>query len=369
MKINKRIFSYFLICLIGMITFILIQFCKENPLIVEKIYSNYIFLLIARVLSKLFSKIPFSLWEFIYVGLLVFPVIIFFKFIYMLIKDRKNLKIKLIKHTKPCLITLLLGYFLFNILWGINYYREPIATSMGHENEQYKKDDLINLCKEVLIITNGIRDDLKEDINGNFTLSMEFSQLSNMVEDGYKYFKVGNKPLDVRYNNTKPVILSKFMSYTGITGMYSPFTGEANVNIDIPSTTLPVTIAHEQAHQRGIAREEEANYLAYLACVNSPNKELQYSGYYLALTYLMNDLYSIDKEAYQEIRKLYSHKLIRDINFSNNYWKNHEGFVERVWNKANDSYLKANNQSAGAASYGLMTKLLLGEYKSKIINK
>jgi len=62
-----------------------------------------------------------------------------------------------------------------------------------------------------------------------------------------------------------------------------PFTGEANVNISMPHTSIPFTACHEMAHQIGFAREDEANFIAYIACKNHPSPDFQYSGILSAL--------------------------------------------------------------------------------------
>ena len=74
----------------------------------------------------------------------------------------------------------------------------------------------------------------------------------------------------------KPIFFSKLQSMMGFTGMYFPFTGEANVNIDAPAALFPATVAHEMAHQRMIASELEANFLGVAACLSSDNVTYQY---------------------------------------------------------------------------------------------
>jgi hypothetical protein len=152
------------------------------------------------------------------------------------------------------------------------------------------------------------------------------------------------------------------MSYTGITGVYFPFTGEANVNVSVPDSDIPATSCHEMAHQRGFAREDEANYIAYLTCKMHPDVDFQYSGTLLALIETTNALYNQDPSAFKELRSKYSDGLIRDLGAINEYWEHYEGPVNEVSNKINDAYLKANNQSDGVQSYGRMVDLLLAEY-------
>jgi hypothetical protein len=158
-------------------------------------------------------------------------------------------------------------------------------------------------------------------------------------------------------------MLSELMNYTGICGVYFPFTGEANVNVSIPETSLPSTAAHEMAHQRGFSREDEANYISYLACTAHPDINYKYSGVLLALIHSMNALYEDDKPDFYKLSENYSDGVRHDIEELNKFWQKYEGPVERTSDKINNAYLKANNQKDGVRSYGRMVDLLIAEHR------
>ncbi len=120
------------------------------------------------------------------------------------------------------------------------------------------------------------------------------------------------------------------------------------------------------AHQRGFAREDEANYIAYLTSTYHPHKDFQYSGTLLALIHSMNAMYRYDKEKHSKLKSEYGAGLTRDLINMNNYWKKFEGSIERASTKMNDMYLKSNMQQDGVHSYGRMVDLLLAEQRSKV---
>ncbi|MPN48555.1 hypothetical protein SDC9_196165 [bioreactor metagenome] len=160
----------------------------------------------------------------------------------------------------------------------------------------------------------------------------------------------------------KGVTFSTGMSYAGLAGIFIPFTGEANVNIDAPDFLLVSSAAHESAHLMGVAREDEANFVSYLACASSGDAEMQYSGVMLALIYCGNALASADNALYSKLWQTYTAGMVRDLSNNSAYWDSFEGPVEEAVNNINDSYLKANAQPEGVKSYGRMVDLMLAYY-------
>ena len=171
-------------------------------------------------------------------------------------------------------------------------------------------------------------------------------------------------PFIQRLNSrVKPVLASKLMSYTHITGVYSYYTGEANVNVHFPDYTLPFTAAHELAHQRGIARENEANFIAFLVCVGSQDSYVRYSGYLNLLEYICNALYRADVQAYREILQALDERVLGELRaYSDFFDAFRDSPAADVSDAVNDTYLKLNGNEAGTASYGLVVELAVAYY-------
>ena len=170
--------------------------------------------------------------------------------------------------------------------------------------------------------------------------------------------------LSGEYGKPKPVMLSELMCYTGISGIYFPFTAEANININVPYPSLPSTITHEMAHQRGYAKEDEANFIAYLASISNPYVEFKYSGTLLALIHSINALYKEDMESFEKLKSNFSQGLSRDLDYINSFWEKYEGPIEKASTELNNAYLRANNQKDGVKSYGRVVDLLIAFYKT-----
>lgn len=161
----------------------------------------------------------------------------------------------------------------------------------------------------------------------------------------------------------KPVLASELMSYAGISGIFIPFTEEANVNVADPALLVGSSAAHESAHYLGIASEDEANFVAYLACVLSGDDSMVYSGLMLALVHAGNALSNVSSETYSELWKSYSAQMRRDLDQYNEYLHAHEGETSEAVTEMNDNYLRAHGQTSGVRSYGEMVDLMLAFYR------
>lgn len=356
---KKRKITITLLSLAG-ITRLLLILAANNPLMVEKLYSASIYPYIARLLGIFSNLVSFSIAELL-LFIMVFSVILII--VSLIIRPKFYLdNLSNIFHYTLRFLSIV--YILFYFLWGFNYYREDylVLASMNQEPATYQ--ELKELTLEKIRKTNEVREDLSEDKNGIFFMDKLVDDLNIMANEGFLDYMVGDISLSGSFSRTKPVFLSKYMSYTGITGIYIPFTSEPNVNIDIPAHNLLTTISHEIAHQRGFAKEDEANFIAYKANTNNPDKRFQYSGYYMAMTHLINEIYRENREDYSLIYDEISDAVKRDIEYSRDYWATKRGKVEETVSNMNDNYLKANNQTEGVKSYNGVVKLLLAEYKS-----
>ena len=152
---------------------------------------------------------------------------------------------------------------------------------------------------------------------------------------------------------------SEGMCYLNITGIYMPLTLEANVNTAVRPDEEAAVMCHELTHLRGYMQEEEANFIAYLACRDSDDPEFQYSGTLLALLHARNALYSADPEAYKAVNSLLDDGVRRDLQARSAFWKQYDTPAADVAQNVNDGYLKLNQQPDGVKSYGRMVDLLL----------
>ena len=160
----------------------------------------------------------------------------------------------------------------------------------------------------------------------------------------------------------KKMFFSRLFSAMNFTGFYSPYTGESNLNVDSPACLLPANIAHELAHQRGIASEQECNFLAVAAATSSDSPVYRYSGYLMGYIHLSNALYKADPERWAQRRAALPESVLADLRFHSDYWSQFRGLTASVSRSIYDSALKSYGQTDGIQSYGTVVDLLTAYY-------
>lgn len=242
-------------------------------------------------------------------------------------------------------------------LWNAAYYAPTFARRSGLEPGVCSVEELARVTRLFGEKAGELSLQVPRDEQGHFAVTAgECLERGTSVYDG-----LGEKFsfLDIPAVRAKPLRCSRLQSILGFTGIYFPFTGEANVNVDAPACLLPATVAHEMAHQRMVAAEEEANFVGIAACITCEDTVFQYSGYLLGLIHLSNALYSADREAWYEIRAEFPRELVTDWTDNNDYWAALASPVEDLAEQAYDSFLKGNGQTMGIRSYGACVDLLV----------
>lgn len=339
-----------------------------SPSLIEGAYSNGFNKITGQILSTITGVLPFSLAELVILFLVIFVIYSLVSMIVKAVKGTFKKRYIILNYFINLLVFVSIIYFTFIIIWGLNYHRLPFSIIAKLDVQSVSVKELGDICEIFINRANTLRNSVNQDSNGFMDIQGGYRDVFNRTFKGYEKAAMIYPELGGRYGIPKGVILSQAMSYAGISGVYFPFTGEANVNIDSPDSEIPFTACHEMAHQRGFAREDEANYIAYLACIMSPDRDFQYSGTLLAQINLMNTLYSYDRSRYDSLKQTYSKAVAQDLSEIAAFWHKYQGPIERISTKINDTYLKANNQKDGVYSYGRMVDLLIAEYRKNKAN-
>ncbi|MGD9567614.1 MAG: DUF3810 domain-containing protein [Sedimentibacter sp.] len=353
---SKRI----LVLILIPVSLLLTMYARFNLSFAEY-YALKIYPVFAESISFFTSKFKFSLAEFIIIALIITIIICMIFVLIKTITEKSSIYIKNFFLNMAAALSII--YFLFVLFGGINYYRNEFTYYSGLEIKESSTKELIELCEMLINDANEQRANLKTDSEGTAEIfDVDYNKTTERARKSFDNISQKYQVLKGSYPAPKPVLNSKFMSQMRITGVFFPFTFEANVNVDIPKYQVPATMLHELAHLRGFMREDEANFISYMASINSGFNDFEYSGTMLALSYSMSALYKEDKESFTKLYNMYSNDVKNDLRYSSNYWKQFETKVAEISNKVNDSYLKVNNQEDGVKSYGRMVDLLLAYY-------
>lgn len=333
----------------------------KNNISFAEYYSLNIYPIFARIVGGLTSKSRGSVTELIIFAIIISLLILTVLVTIESIKHRTFTYIK--KHLFALASFASVIYFMFVLFCGINYHRYEFTFYSGLEIQESSKEDLINLIEILIEDANESRAKLSTDKGSAKLFDRNYYETADRSKNSMNKLSEDYKVLKGYFPTPKPVRQSKLMSYLGISGMFFPFTFESNINVHVPPYQIPAVMLHELVHMRGFMREDEANFIAYLASIKSGYEDFYYSGTMSALTHSMNALYMADYGEFERLYKTYSEDVIKDMEFSRNYWKQFETKIQTVSHKINDTYLKANNQHDGVRSYGRMVDLLLAYYR------
>lgn len=312
-----------------------------------------------RALGALSARVPFSAAELL-LALFALAALSYLA-VQILALIRKGERAARLYRT---LVTLLAAglsvYALFCLLWGVYYYADDFAAASGFENKEISVGQLASVTRWFAEKSDEYAALVPRDENG-----LCCSDRKEILRRSPEIFAKTEKNwpcLEGPPLAAKGVVCSRAMSYLDFSGFFFPFTAEANVNMDMPACDLAATVAHELSHQRGVAKEQEANFTAVLACLDSGDPDYGYSACLMAFTYLGNALYDADRAAWEEIREGLGEDVLRDLRERSRYWQQFETPVRKASNTVYEGFLHSYDQTLGLKSYGACVDLLVNYY-------
>jgi hypothetical protein len=161
---------------------------------------------------------------------------------------------------------------------GIPYNVTPLGYRLELPAVEVTEDNLYDTAKILLDETNALAEKLEFDESGSAIMPYSLGELSEKISAAYSVVAEKYDFIPDFSSRVKPIATKDALSNLHLLGIYTYFTGESNINVHYPDFNIPYTTAHEFAHQRGIARENEANFIAYLVCISSEDAYIRYSG-------------------------------------------------------------------------------------------
>ncbi len=346
----------YLLPLFLLIQIVLLKILAFFPEIVERFYSNGLYVWISHFSRTLLGIIPFSIGDIIYGISIVFCIYWFFKNRKLNWKDKMWASLSFIS----------VAYFLFHFLWAFNYYREPLFEKMSIKRE-YTEIELIAFTEKLLTKTNEVQFAITKDRTKKVINPYSHDSIFKLSQQGYdrlaKQYSIFNYEIPSR----KKSLMSLPLTYMGFGGYLNPFTNEAQVNEKLPMYGFPNVVCHEMAHQIGFGSESECNFIGFMAGVKNENLYFQYSALSNALRYCMSNIGIKNEKEFDRLKVKINPGILENYNESEVFWEQYDTFIDKAFHAFYDQYLKSNQQEDGIDSYSKFVDLLVNYYKEKAI--
>ena len=337
------------------ISIILTRLAHAFPAATERWFSLGIYRIITETYGRVFGYLPFSVFQFI---IIIFPLGLVGYIGYEIYKRA------FVRLTANCACLLGVLWFMFTLGAGINYARIPFGDTIGLAPRPSYSHELAELTEILVQHANELSTQVQRNEYGHMVISARNN--TALSSEAREIFRNAGEEWPVLRGfvpHTKPILYSRFMSQLRIAGVFTPWTLEPHVNVDVMDYHIPATMLHELAHFRGIMREDEANFIAWIVGHHSGHPDFMYSATMLALSYAAGQLHRADRDEHSRIMAQLCRYVQIDRRANWEYWQQFEGPLAEVSRAANDAYLRANRQQDGVQSYGRVVDLLLAYFR------
>lgn len=312
------------------------------------------------VLTQITNLIPFSLTETLIVGI---PIWIFL--IFKIIISLSNMSKK--KYIRACAAMLAIACIvvtLSTLAFNPSFYNPTIDEKLGFKREKVSAQDLYDTGMIVLEKMTNELDNIVYPLDTYSSMMMTYDEMNAELNKAWDKVNDTYPNIQRMYSKVKPVVLSYLWTYTHISGMYFPMTGEANLNVNYPDYIIVSSAAHEMAHQRGIGREDEANFMAFLVCTSSDNPYLKYAGYLDVFDDILSALAGADPTLYSDLVARRDNRIVQEGRAYGEFFEKYrKNVASNISDKVNDTAIKIRGQETGLKSYGLVVDLVVAYYK------
>ncbi len=247
------------------------------------------------------------------------------------------------------------------LLWGVHYYTESFEQKAGMGAGGVTLDQLERAALWFRDKVNETAPLVERTEEGNFGYTWQeiFADSPGLYDGVLEEYPFLAGP----ERRPKPALFSKLMSASNFTGYLFPFLGESTLNVDCPAVFIPVTVAHEFSHQRGVAQEEQANFVGIEACIASGKPAYIYSGYLFGYLHLTNALWEADPQRWAGVEEGLCQEAKLDMALNNAYWAQYQKkVVANTMQGVYENFLYSYDQDLGMRSYGACVDLLAEKY-------
>ena len=326
--------GYLTAAILGAFTWVLIQMGQKYTTLVDMVYP-YVTRSVQSFLTAWTSPFDFLVWQtaviFLAIALIAALVLVFI------------FKARVIRWLGWAAAAVAAVILLNTGLYGLNKFSGPIEDDLRLDMVDYTQTELENATEFYRNRANELAALVNRDENGEVSFA-EFEALAEKTGDGYRYL-ARERSFSIfggDYTPVKKLGWAGIYSALGKTGVTVSLTGESAVNPNIPDQGIPFAMAHEMAHRLCIAREDDANFSAFLACSENDDVEYLYSGYFMAYRFCIAALESVDAAAAETVASGCSETLLADLQGYDRYFdENRDEKMTMLVTEVTDTYEEA----------------------------
>lgn len=316
---------------------------------VESVYSQGVYPVVRQVVTAATSRVPLVLFDWLLLG---GGAVVLGWAVWRLARPGRAGRLRALGAVAARLVVVAaVVYLVFLAAWGLNYRRETLTAKLGYAEERVTAAVL----EELAGVAVGRLNRLFEVVE-----TQSWPQLEALPDVlGPAFDRVQG---ELGLSRLAPAVaprrslLTPYFRRAGIDGMFDPFAFQVLVNDTVLPFERPFVTAHEWAHLAGFAHEAEANFLAWLTCLEG-DERMQYSGW----MHLTGRLFAaVPEPARTDLGARLGPGPRADYAAVRARTARAAPAVRRAARGINDAYLRANRVAAGVGSYGEVLQLAAG---------
>jgi len=334
------------------------------PGFAERVYGVVIFPLF-RPLSLISSLVPFGVFDVLVIAYAVWLIALLVHTMRAVMAKRRRWWNAAAGGLRRTLRDAGVVASFFYVVWGFNYARPSVELRFGWDATlSMDTTELVKFAEQAVAAANQAYIDLhgSADVGQPTAMPADVRELDGALEQGWER-AVDHLQLPSgfgrRYGRAKFPWSGPLMSWLGIAGVYVPFTAETYLPAELPAISAASTMAHEKAHQRGVAREAEATFLGSIAGALAPHPLARYGAASRVASQLLSTIAFRARADYDRLNTELLPGIHRDIEDRNQYYRRYRNVTQQWHSALNDRYLRANRVRAGTRDYGRAATLLL----------
>jgi len=235
----------------------------------------------------------------------------------------------------------------FELLWGLNYQRQPLSAKLEWDAKRVTPEAAVALARNTIQRLNAEASVARSQaMSRDWRAGLERSFRQVVTELG--------GPADFHGVAPRNSLVVPLLAAEGCEGFVNPFGYEVILDDETLTFEKPFLLAHEWAHLAGFADESEANFIGILTCLRSDQAMLRYSG-------LLNLSFYLPRRSPAAPLPELAPQVVSDIKaIDERVRKHYQPMVGNMQSRIYNQFLKVNRVRAGIASYGLVAQLMVG---------